>query len=136
LEDAAFLLTEVADDSPLPGQYRNATAAFAGPQRSVVRLSASDDLLQQLTADMLGIEADHETALEQSGSALAELTNILAGALVAELFGTATLCRLGVPELSRHHESVGKDAHCAITRGDMGGRAIAVELVFHGELAS
>ncbi|HWA74144.1 MAG TPA: chemotaxis protein CheX [Polyangiaceae bacterium] len=136
LEDAAFLLTEVGDGTPLPGQRRNATVAFAGPQRGAVRLSTSDELLRQLTADMLGVEADDENAREQSGSALAELTNILAGALVAELFGTATLCQLGVPELSGAPDSTSNEAHCAITRVDMEGRPIAVELVWHGEFAS
>lgn len=136
LEDAAFLLTEIGDAEPPPSEVRNATVAFSGPQRGLVRLSASEDLLRQLTADMLGVEPDDQNAAEQSGSALAELTNILAGALVAELFGTATFCKLGVPELSKPSKSSLDRAHCAITRVDMEGRTLAVELVWHGELAS
>jgi CheY-specific phosphatase CheX len=134
LENAAFLLTEDGEGASLSTRVKNASVSFAGPQRGVVRLSASEELLLQLTADMLGIEPDDHSAAEQSGSALAELTNILAGALVAELFGTKTLCQLGVPELSP--QRVLEPAHCAITRVDMEGRAIGVELVFHGERAS
>lgn len=133
LEDAAFLLTEAGEGETLNGRVQNATVAFSGPQQGLVRISASEELLRQLTADMLGVEPDDESAAEQTSSALAELTNILAGALVAELFGTSTLCRLGVPVLASPSF---ERAHCSITRVDMEGRTVAVELVWQGQLAS
>jgi hypothetical protein len=101
LEEAAFIFTEPAETPPPVGQeWIEARMSFSTPDvpDGWLMLAASPSFGQLLAANLLGLEPEDEEASECCKSALAEIINIVGGALVAEWFGEDMSCSLGIPE--------------------------------------
>lgn len=116
LEDTAFIFS-----APLPegqqhqGEILEATLTFIGPLRGNMRLVSSTAFGVELAASMLGIEPGEAEAVENGRAAFGELLNIVGGALVAEWFGTARACHLGIPAVVQNTTTPSDPSICAIS---------------------
>jgi hypothetical protein len=98
LEDAAFVFTEPADPTlPFEAPVLEARLDFEGPSRGELALTATPALARGLAANLLGLEPGDPDIAVRAGDALGEIVNMLAGAVVLELFGPAAQTRIGVP---------------------------------------
>ena len=138
LEDAAFLMTEPASDEVTwSDRLTRASVAFRGPMSGKLSLVAGEELLVAVAADMLGVTPDDADAHSHAEAALAELANIVAGSLMAKLFGTTMIVQLGVPELSRETaELAAAAAREGAVRIDMEQRPLLVALEVEREVFS
>jgi len=98
LEDAAFVFTERA---PGPTAWSETAVAaeigYGGPEEGELVLVTSPPLAAQLAANMLGVELDDPEVAERAADAVREMLNVVAGALMARVFGTSVVCHLEVP---------------------------------------
>lgn len=96
LEDAAFVFPEPAESS---GSWPEVAAriSFHGEDEGQVALAVDADLAREIAANLLGLDTGDGEAEGMRQAAIAELLNIVAGALVARAFGTRTRTRLWVP---------------------------------------
>lgn len=99
LEEAAFVFAETAPEADGTALDLAVAIEFAGPGKGRIVLASTRDFAADLAANMLGTEPGDPAALADAEAALAELLNIFAGSLVCELFGSATVCHLGIPSL-------------------------------------
>lgn len=101
LSDTVFLFTESVPDPPpqLETWWR---AQLTMEQQNYWEFSVCIEPTLALTvsANLLGIENDSEQAQGATADAVGEFANILAGALAVEVYGTNTICHLGIPEVS------------------------------------
>lgn len=101
LEDVAFVFTERAREPfAWSGATIDASLSFSGPERGALFVRASPALGARFAANMLGIELDDPEVAERSNDAVGEMLNVVAGVLVARVFGTDTLVHLGVPHVA------------------------------------
>jgi hypothetical protein len=116
LEEAAFLFCEPMEEPMAwPDRLIEARISFSGPRRGVMRLRVTEAFGIELAANLLGIEPGDEDAGVQARAAVAEMLNIVCGALVAEWFGTGQVCQLGIPEIAEIASGAGAaNPHCAV----------------------
>jgi CheY-specific phosphatase CheX len=127
LEECAFLSTEPSPATVVWAEDAACiTVDFSGPQRGRVELHADEELAMTIAADMLGVDASDPDAGRLAEGALAELANIVTGALVARLFGTDCLVELGIPIVAHRAPGPRTDSWCALTLVDIEGRPIDV----------
>src|ERR1041384_4812123 len=99
--DTAFLLTEPSDEhSVWKDDWVCAVIPFDAEVPGRLCISAPAPLAVQVAADMLCVDPADAEALAQAPSAVAELAHVLAGLLVAELFGSSGKCQLGLPRIT------------------------------------
>ena len=131
LEECAFLCTE-----PSPAALSRSdpvtrvTLEFSGPRAGRVELHAGQALALTLAADMLGVDADDADAERLADGALAEVTNVIAGSLVASVFGTDCLVELGIPVVDHGNPEPLSALDCGLCLLDMDGRGIEVRARF------
>lgn len=121
LEDCAFLFLEKAEEAE-DADVENAipsSIVINAEQPHVLKLVASRPLLLEAAANMLGTEADDPEVAGGAEQVIGELLNVVAGSLVARLFGTAAEVGLGIPQRVDPH-SVGGDAVVLVLRADSG----------------
>jgi len=129
LEECAFLCTEQsAAPVTWPAQITRATLQFSGPRSGRIELSATRELTLAIAADMLGVDLEDPDVGKLADGALAELTNVVTGALMAKLFGTECLCELGMPVVEHGAPSERLLATTELTLVDMEGRPIDVRV--------
>jgi len=129
LEECAFLCTESSSEpAAWPEQVARASLEFCGPRAGRLELYATRELAMAVAADMLGIEPDDPEAAHLADGALAELTNVIGGLLVAKLFGTDHLCELGIPMVEHDAPGVRPRGSCSLTLVDLEGRPIDVRV--------
>lgn len=129
LEECAFLCTtHSAAPVSWPAQIARATLQFAGPRAGRIEISAGHELTMAIAADMLGVDLEDPDVGELADGALAELTNVVAGALVANLFGTECLCELGIPIVVHGAPTERLLATTELTLVDSEGRPIDVRV--------
>ena len=127
LEECAFLSTEPSPDTVVwPDDAACITVAFSGPQKGQVELHADKNLAMTIAADMLGVDASDPEASRLADGALAELANVVTGALVAKLFGTDCLVELGIPVVAHRPPGLRAESWCALSLVDLEGRPIDV----------
>lgn len=102
-EDAAFVFAEPTDEAPdWDGPRIEVLMSFHGPDSGGnLLLTASRTFATKLAANLLGVEMDDPDDPEmgrKAEGALSELVNIYVGLLVAELYGSDVVCRLGIPQ--------------------------------------
>jgi len=100
LEEAAFVFTEPVDPPPaFQGEVLEARLQYSGPKRGVLGFRASADFAAGLAANLLGIDRTDPEIDKRSADALGEIVNMLAGAVVLELFGPSAQTSIGVPSV-------------------------------------
>jgi len=102
LERTAFMMADPVpvEPSALAAAGRCAAIRYSGPGSGIVTLRTTDDFLQALVANLLGVEADEAQIESYAQDALSELTNILGGSVISELGGRECVYSLGLPQLS------------------------------------
>ncbi|MFO0554207.1 MAG: chemotaxis protein CheX [Polyangiaceae bacterium] len=93
LEQMCFVCLEACEPK-VPDEALTARVVFRGPHAGHFVLAVERGLLAELTENMTG-----GTESEESDGVLKELTNVLCGHAVVELFGSGKIFELGAPEL-------------------------------------
>lgn len=103
LERMAFVIldpTERAPDQAVAAAHQHAVVAIgdAAPQYHLL-VSATDALLAEVAANLLGVDASEVDCPQQREMVVTELANVLGGELAMMLGGVEASPRLGLPEL-------------------------------------
>jgi hypothetical protein len=102
LEEATFVFAEATDDPPPhEGILVEARLGYAGPQQGELTLVAPAGLAATLAANLLGEDEGGASTTGDDLDAIGELLNMIAGIVVAELFGEGGSCQLGLPRVRR-----------------------------------
>ncbi len=100
LEETAFIFADREEDPPdWSGEPLQAEISFAGTSRGLLVLTTSVEFATDLAANMLGLEPDSAEVSDSAPAALTEILNIITGALLENMFGTDTICDLGIPSV-------------------------------------
>jgi CheY-specific phosphatase CheX len=122
LEEAAFVYFEPGEASPeADGPVLEARLRYAGDHEGELRLAVSESFASTLAANMLGEEEGGAEVTGDDRDAVGELLNMIAGALVLEVFGRYARCALDIPQVRR----VSPDEH----RRALDGADVAVSLL-------
>ncbi|GEJ59227.1 chemotaxis protein CheX [Anaeromyxobacter diazotrophicus] len=129
LEEAAFLFAERSEEPPpLAGAVLQARLSFMGDHEGELVLAAPLDLCATLAANLLGEDEGGAATTGDDEDAVGELLNMVAGALLVELFGPEAKCLLGLPRVERvapaQHEGELAHADAVATLVEEEGRRI------------
>jgi hypothetical protein len=134
-EEAAFIFTEEASTPPAwdADELLAVSLQFKGERVGHFGITTTMVFANELAANLLG--QDDAGDITAGRDALAELLNIAAGPLVAQLFGAASLTSIGVPEVvavdnARMAQAPSLAEACLLT--EEGGR-IDIYAYFEGE---
>lgn len=122
LEKLAFMFAMREDElSDVPeGLPLTARTSFTGPFSGTLVLSFSTQVLDELTANMLGVDED-ETNAEQKADAFREALNVVCGNLLPAIGGETAVFNIRMPEIIRSHKQpAGPPAARAILSIDEG----------------
>jgi len=80
-----------------------ARAYFSGQAEGMVSISVSEDILLNLTCNMLGLDQDDSLNLEseETHDAFIELLNVISGNFLPEAFGTKAVFDIGRFDISK-----------------------------------
>ncbi len=105
-ESLAFVLPAFEDEGhceePAPPEAADRTAAsisFTGPFEGTLALSASNELLPTIAANMLGLDFDEVPSQDVQRDAFKELLNVTCGNLLPALAGEQAVFDVGAAEL-------------------------------------
>jgi CheY-specific phosphatase CheX len=102
LEEAAFLFAEATPaPPPLGGAVLEARLSFMGDHEGELVLAAPPELCATLAANLLGEDEGGAAATGDDEDAVGELLNMVAGAVLVELYGPDARCLLGLPRVAR-----------------------------------
>jgi chemotaxis protein CheY-P-specific phosphatase CheC len=93
------------------GQTAPAVAArisFSGFFSGALVLKLSAKILPELTTNMLGVDEQEETTLDQQYDALKETLNVICGNLLPEIAGTQEVFDIDPPEIVAEEEAAKK----------------------------
>jgi len=99
LERTAMVFADpAADEAPSGSCSFASSVSFTGPAGGRVLLIADEGFVREAAASLLGIDEDEVAPGEDGVEALRELSNIVAGSVVAELGGRDAPFTMGLPE--------------------------------------
>lgn len=129
LEEAAFLFAEPSEDPPpLAGAVLQARLSFMGDHEGELVLAAGPELCATLAANLLGEDEGGAATTGDDEDAVGELLNMVAGALLVELYGPDAQCLLGLPRVEHvapaQHEGELSRADAVATMVEEEGRRI------------
>lgn len=109
LEQLAFVFAfpETGIDSTRADSALAAAISFSGPFSGTLVMRVSSDVLQELAANMLGVEEEETRATEQQ-DALKEVLNVLCGNLLPVVAGKQAVFDLDPPEIFSEGSSMGR----------------------------
>ena len=110
-EELAFLFVFSGDEADF-AQADPAVAArvsFSGVFSGTLVMKLSAEVLPELTANMLGVNDEEETTLDQQYDALKETINVVCGNLLPELGGDQEVFNIDPPQIVAEDEAVKKD---------------------------
>ena len=102
LEQLAFIFSFADDDESEALEDSAVTGCgvlFKGPVSGQLLITISDAALPELAANMLGMEADDDIALEQQHDALRETLNVICGNLLPQLWGRESVFDIRPPAI-------------------------------------
>lgn len=100
-EDLSFLFAFAEDDADA-GQGNSAVASkvsFSGAVSGTLFMKLSANVLPELTTNMLGVDEQEETTLDQQYDALKETLNVICGNLLPEIAGKHEIFDIHPPEI-------------------------------------
>ena len=97
----AFISDDAVEASDIEATAILATMPFDGPYSGAFRIAMPIELLSELADNMLGVDGE-PVARQQMLDALGELTNVLGGNLLAELYDGDISWHLQHPEVTEH----------------------------------
>jgi hypothetical protein len=110
LEEAAFVMPLATQPRPFRGEVLQARLRFKGPMTGTLVMATTPSAAARVAGNILGVETVERDAVPD---AVGELLNMLAGCVIAEWFGAAETCELGVPDtrvvgVPEHEATLGK----------------------------
>lgn len=101
LADTAFTFVEPSEEPPeWSAPVVSAAISFQTDRKGRVRIATGQGTAAELAANMLGVEPGDPEATLHARNAVSEILNVVGGALIVKLYGTANPSRLGIPEPS------------------------------------
>ncbi|MCP4689704.1 MAG: chemotaxis protein CheX [Desulfobacterales bacterium] len=101
LEKLAFMFP--FPESPPPDlELENSLGSsvnFTGPYSGTLTMILSDDVLRELTVNMLGVDEDEEVTPEQLNDAIGEAVNIICGNVLPLIAGKEAIFNIQAPEI-------------------------------------
>lgn len=101
-----FLMTEEDACVLDPDDVTIAQVDFTGPFNGSLVLSITEELLPELTANMLGHPGEHEAPVEHQEDALKELANVICGNILPVVAGREAVFNVCGPQISKGDEEV------------------------------
>ena len=137
LEEAAFLFAEPSEEPPpYAGEVLQARLSFMGDHEGELVLGAPPELCATLAANLLGEDEGGAATTGDDEDAVGELLNMVAGALLVELYGPDAQCLLGLPRVERvapaRHEGELTGADAVATLVEEEGRRIDLSVRLTG----
>ncbi|MDM8549640.1 chemotaxis protein CheX [Desulfobacterales bacterium HSG2] len=108
LEKLAFIFS-FPEDERENMDYSGAMGSrvsFAGPFTGALVMAVSVEALPELAGNMLGLEDEEETTLEQQQDALKELINVVCGNLLPAISGKKSVFNVNPPEIIPNDDPV------------------------------
>ncbi len=101
LEKIAFIFSFPEKDRvPIPFESAVvASVSFSGLFDGVLLMAVSQQVLPELTGNMLGIDMDEETSMEEQHDALKELINVICGNLLPAIAGKQMIFNVETPQV-------------------------------------
>ena len=112
LEKLAFMFAFL--DESEEGQTRDSMVAgrvsFKGPFSGTLVMTISIEVLQELAANMLGLDDGEETTQDHRSDALKETMNVICGNLLPAIAGDEVVFDIGVPKILSADQKMKKGA--------------------------
>ncbi len=110
-EKLAFLFAFPADeaDTGQPDSMVTAGVSFAGSFSGTLIIKVSAEALPELAANMLGVDEDEETTLDQQHDALKETLNVICGNLLPEIAGRQEVFNIDSPQIVTVEQTIEKN---------------------------
>jgi len=101
LEKLAFIFSfpEEGSEETDYGSSVAASVSFAGPFTGTLIMAVSNDTLPELTGNMLGLDDNESTTVEQQHDALKELINVVCGNLLPVISGRQSIFNVNAPQI-------------------------------------
>ena len=101
LEKLAFIFAFPAEeaDTGQPDSMVTASVSFAGSFSGLLVMKVSTESLPELAGNMLGVDEDEETTLDQQHDALKETLNVICGNLLPEIAGRQEVFHIDSPQI-------------------------------------
>ena len=112
LEKLAFVFAfpgEGGEDPPRDSAVVG-SVSFTGPFAGMLVVTISIEVLQELAANMLGLDDDEETTLDHRSDTLKETVNIVCGNLLPAIAGDEVVFDIGVPKVFPADQELTKGA--------------------------
>ena len=100
-EQLAFMFAFSQEDEN-PGQFNSpvfARISFSGDFCGTLVMKVSSIILEELAANMLGVDEEEKTTLDQQHDALKETLNIICGNLLPAVAGKQEIFNINAPEI-------------------------------------
>ena len=112
LEKLAFLFAFPGeDDGSQPWDpMTTVRVSFSGPFSGFLAMTVSIGVIEELTANMLGLDDGEDATENQSSDALKEAMNVICGNLLPAIFGNEVIIDIGVPEVLSPDQETEKGA--------------------------
>jgi CheY-specific phosphatase CheX len=110
LEKLAFLFAfpAVEAETGQPGPGVAASVSFSGSFSGTLIMKVSAEAFLELAVNMLGVDEDDETTLDQQNDALKETLNVICGNLLPAIAGNREVFNIGPPEIIAEGETLNK----------------------------
>jgi len=101
LEKLAFLFAFPGeDDGSRPWDpMTTVRVSFSGPFSGFLAMTVSTGVIEELTANMLGLDDGEETTQDHRSDAIKETMNVICGNLLPAIFGNEVIIDIDVPEV-------------------------------------
>ncbi len=114
-----FAFAEAEADTSQAKGVAVARVGFSGDFSGTLDIKLSAEVLPELTANMLGVDDDEETTLDQQYDALKETLNVICGNLLPAIAGKQKIFNIDPPEIISTEEAIktniGQKAACNVT---------------------
>jgi len=103
LEKLAFMFGEPAgrdELSPTGKKYLTAGMTFSGGISGKISITVAEEMCMEIAANILGINADEEQAMNLAIDSLKEVLNVTCGQVLTAIAGEKALIDLSIPQVS------------------------------------
>ena len=108
LEQLAFIFAASADDEELISEAPciAAKVTFEGPFKGRLFMKTSSRVVDEITANMLGIDEDEEVSSDQRCDAFRETINVICGNILPEIADKKAVFNIDAPEVLTEADAI------------------------------
>lgn len=108
LEQLAFVFASSADEENLISDVPCVAAkvAFNGPFNGKLFMKTSNQVVDEITVNMLGIDEDEEVSSDQRCDALKETINVICGNILPEIADKKAVFNIDAPEVLTESDDI------------------------------